>query len=399
MRARGGSGRARRTAPRATGPPRAGDGFPGRRGPRGRAAQGMSAGETTPARRGDPDRGPELTSRQEAILRAVVERFIATGQPVGSKHIAGAEAIDFAPSTIRYELARLEEAGYLDHPHTSAGRVPTDRGYRRYVDSLPPAAAPTAREAIASALDTGEMRREVDSALQRLADVISQVTSLLGVVTAPPVQTATIRHVEVLVLQPQLVMVVVITSTGAVTKRLLAFEAPVDPGLADWARAFLNERVIGYPAGSRIVEGRLDDPSLSPRERAFIGTLAPAVTEIGEDADETLYVGGRARLLTGMRADLRAIDALMGQLEERYALLAMLRGALARHEVYLRIGTEIPAPDMRGLAMVAANYGVARRNLGTISLFGPTRMDYPLAVATVREAAGALSRYLEGVYE
>lgn len=341
-----------------------------------------------------------LTPRQETILRAVVERFVATGAPVGSKHLAGRPGIDYAPSTVRYELARLEEMGYLGHPHTSAGRVPTDTGYRYYVDAvLPGAPAPRPAAAIASALDTGEMRKEVDSALQRLAEVISQVTNLLGVVTAPAPQTATIRHVEVLLLQPQLVMVMVITSTGDVLKRVLAFEAPVDPGLADWARAFLNERVTGYVAGSRIVETRLDDPSLSPRERAFIATLAPAVTDVAAQGSDAFYVGGRARFLAERRADLQAIDALMGQLEERYTLLSLLRGALTRHEVYLRIGNELPAPEMRGLAMVAANYGVARRNLGTISLFGPTRMDYPLAVATVREAAGALSRYLEGVYE
>lgn len=341
-----------------------------------------------------------LSARQEAILRAVVERFVSTGAPVGSKHLAGSPGIDFAPSTVRYELARLEELGYLGHPHTSAGRVPTDKGYRYYVDALPAAQRPTPpAQAIAGALDTGQMRKEVDSALHRLAEVISQVTNLLGVITAPAPQSATVRHVEVLVLQPQLVMVVVITSTGDVIKRVLAFDTAVDPGLADWARAFLNERVTGYVAGSRILESRLDDPSLSPRERAFLAVLAPAVTDLGADAGEPLIVGGRARFLSERRTDLAAIDALMAQLEERYTLLAMLRGALTRHEVYLRIGHELPAPEMRGLAMVAANYGVARRNLGTVSLFGPTRMDYPLAVATVREAAGALSRYLEGVYE
>lgn len=349
---------------------------------------------------GDDAPATALSARQEAILRAVVERFVGTGAPVGSKHLAGSPGIDFAPSTVRYELARLEEMGYLGHPHTSAGRVPTDKGYRHYVDALPAGqkASPPAA-AIAGALDTGQMRKEVDSALQRLAEVISQVTNLLGIITAPAPQSATVRHIEVLVLQPQLVMVVVITSTGDVVKRVLAFDAPVDPGLADWARAFLNERITGYVAGSRILESRLDDPSLTPRERAFLAMLAPAVTEIGADAGESLIVGGRARFLAERRTDLAAIDALMGQLEERYTLLALLRGALTRHEVYLRIGHELPAPEMRGLAMVAANYGVARRNLGTVSLFGPTRMDYPLAVATVREAAGALSRYLEGVYE
>jgi len=346
--------------------------------------------------------GGALRPRQENVLRAVVENFIATGAPVGSRHIAGSHGIDYAPSTVRYELARLEELGYLRQPHTSAGRVPTDRGYRYYVDRLLPRGSGEvvpAASAIASALDTGEMRREVDAALQRLADVVSQVTNLLGVVTAPAVQTATIRHVEVLLLQPQLVMVVVITSTGEVGKRVLAFERAVDPGLADWARAFLNERVVGVGVGSHLLESRLRDPSLKGVERAFIATLAPAVTDVGSAPAEALYVGGRARVLTEMRRDLAAIDALMAQLEERYAILALLRGALARHEVYTRIGQEIPSPDLRGLAVVAANYGVARRNLGTVSVFGPTRMDYRLAVTTVREAAGALSRYLEGVYQ
>ncbi len=345
---------------------------------------------------------PELSERQRQILRAVVERFIASGAPVGSKHLAGSEGIDFAPSTVRYELARLEDLGFLDHPHTSAGRMPTDRGYRYYVDRLlprDPSSLPAPAPAIQEALAVGEMRREVDAALQSLAEVVSQVTSLLGVVTAPAPEAATVRHVEVLLLQPQLVMVVVITSTGAVNKRIVAFDAPVDPGLADWAKAVFNERITGVALGSRSAEGRLLDPSMSPREQAFIRTLAPAVTDVAGASTEALYVGGRARFVADSRSDLAAIDALMAQLEERYSLLAMLRGALSRHEVYLHIGQEMSTPGLSGVSMVAANYGVARRNLGTVSLFGPTRMDYALAIATVREAAGQLSRYLEGVYE
>jgi heat-inducible transcriptional repressor len=128
-----------------------------------------------------------LKPRQELILRTVVEEHIATGTPVGSKNIAGREGIDFASSTVRYELARLEELGFLDHPHTSAGRVPTDQGYRYYVDTLlvrdPPERAPAM---VRAALDTSEMRREIDAALGRLADVVAQVTNLLGIVTAPP---------------------------------------------------------------------------------------------------------------------------------------------------------------------------------------------------------------------
>lgn len=347
------------------------------------------------------DAAEGLTPRQELILRTVVERHIATGTPVGSKHIAGREGIDFASSTVRYELARLEELGHLDHPHTSAGRVPTDRGYRYYVDTLltrdPPAGVPAMVE---RALHPGEVRREIDAALSRLADVVAQVTNLLGIVTAPPPESSTVRHVEVLLLQPQLVMVVVITSTGAVTKRVFAFEGPVDPGLCEWAGAFLNEQVAGLAVGSRMIGARIAEHALSPRETAFLDALSPALLDLEEEAVGGIYIGGQARFLSEQRhLDLMAIDALMESLEERYQLLAFLRGALGRTEVYLRIGSEMPGGGLAGLSMVAANYGVPRRNLGTVSLFGPTRMDYRLAMATVRGAAQILSEYVEEVYE
>jgi heat-inducible transcriptional repressor len=344
---------------------------------------------------------PGLKPRQELILRTVVEEHISTGQPVGSKHIAGRDGLDFASSTVRYELARLEELGFLDHPHTSAGRVPTDRGYRYYVDTLltrdPPAQPPAMVE---TALDLTQVQREVDEALSRLADVVAQVTNLLGIVTAPAPQSSTVRHVEVLPLQPQVVMVVVITSTGAVTKRVFAFDRTVDPGLCEWAGAFLNDRLVGAPVGTRTIESRLQDPSLSTTERTFLEVLSPAVVDLEGEGATSIFVGGRARFLAEQRhLDLIAIDALMESLEERYQLLAMLRGALGRNQVYLRIGSELADRSLSGLSMVAANYGVARRNLGTVSLFGPTRMDYRLAMATVRGAAQILSRYLEDVYD
>ncbi|MFN8110005.1 MAG: heat-inducible transcriptional repressor HrcA [Thermoleophilia bacterium] len=345
---------------------------------------------------------PDLTSRQERILGAVVRRFVESGAPVGSKHLAGSEGIDGSPSTVRYELARLEELGYLTHPHTSAGRVPTDRGYRYFVDVLlrrEPETLPAAPESIGQALEAPDISREVDTALQTLAEAMAKVTNLLGVVTAPAAQGATVRHVEVLLLQPQVVMVVVISSTGTVTKRVVATDRPVDPGLAEWARAVFAERVTGMPVGSRSAEARLFDPGMSPVERAFLGMLLPAIRDAGEEVTEHLFVGGRARFVADARRDLDTVDALMEQLEERYTLLALLRGALSRHEVYLHIGDELAAPGLTGVSMVAANYGVVRRNLGTVSLFGPTRMDYGLAIATVREAAHRLSAYLEGVYE
>ena len=176
-----------------------------------------------------------LTPRQEQLLGKVIDGFNATGQPVGSKALAADTEIPAGASTIRNELAVLEEQGLLAHPHTSAGRVPTDAGYRYFVDRLLPA-----RREAQPELQLSLVRREVDEAMRVTTETLSQVTNLLAIVSAPPIATTTLRHVEVLPLQPQVLMVVVITSTGGVSKRVFTFDRPVDPGLADWAAAYMN---------------------------------------------------------------------------------------------------------------------------------------------------------------
>jgi len=341
---------------------------------------------------------PPLTSRQEEVLRAVVDSHIASGQPVGSKHIAGHGDLEWASSTIRYELHRLEDLGYLKHPHTSAGRVPTDVGYRYYVDQLlPKGSLPAPRAAVDAAIAQDLVHVEVDQTMRRLSEAISEVTDLMSVVTGPPVASATVRHIEVLVLQPNLVTVVVITSTGDVSKRLFAFDHPVDPGLADWAAAFLNDRAQGLPIGARTIASRLADPTLGVSEMGFLRAIAPALLEMEEE--RAVYVSGQSRVLTEQRrGEIDEIDGLMRALEERYVLLAVLRNAIdGTGRTYLRIGSELPT-GFSGVSIVAAGYGPARGDLGTVSLIGPVRMDYALAITTVREASRALSSYVEDVY-
>ena len=341
-----------------------------------------------------------LTPRQELILRKVVEAYTATGVPVGSKALAADPEIEAGPSTVRHELAMLEEHGFLAHPHTSAGRIPTDAGHRFYVDRLlgPGAGSVLARRD--RGLDLQLVRREVDEAMRATTETLSQVTNLLAIVSAPPLDTATIRHVEVLGLQPQVLMVVVITSTGGVTKRVFTFERPVDPGLAQWAAEYLNDRLTGMGLGARMLHSRLSDRSLGAREQAFLDRLAPAFTELAETAEHTLYVDGAARLLSEHRfQDLTQINELMTILERRVALLDMLRAALSQRDVLVRIGSENELPALQSLALVASGYGLPGRNLGTVSLIGPVRMDYAGAIRTVREAALQLSRFVEDVYE
>jgi heat-inducible transcriptional repressor len=336
-----------------------------------------------------------LTPRQELLLGKVVDEFSATGHPVGSKAIAADPAVDYGPSTVRNELAVLEELGLLAHPHTSAGRVPTDAGYRYFVDRLLPA-----RRESPPSLQLSLVRREVDEAMRVTTATLSQVTNLLAIVSAPPLATTTIRHIEVLPLQPQVVMVVIITSTGGVSKRVFTFHQPVDPGLADWAASYLNEQLVGMGLGARMLHSRLGDRSLHPTERAFVEELAPAFTELADTAESTLYVDGAARLLSEHRfQDVSQLNDLLEALERRVSLLGVLSRALDERDIYVRIGGENEMPALRSLALVAGNYGLPQRNLGTVSVIGPTRMDYARAIMTVREAALQLSRFVEDIYE
>jgi heat-inducible transcriptional repressor len=337
-----------------------------------------------------------LTPRQTFLLRKLVEAHRELDQPIGSKWIAEQQDVPWGPSTVRAELANLEDVGLLEHPHTSAGRVPTDRGYRVYVDEIMaegPLPVPRKR------LELTSMRREVDEAMRATSEQLSQVTNLLALVTAPPIETATIRRVEVLLLQPQVAMVVVITSTGGVTKRVISYDSPVDPGLVEWASSYLNEALGGLDVGSRLLQSRLAAPE-GAAEKGFLRTLAPAFTELEDTAESTLFMDGAARLIAEHRLEeLSQLGALMEVLEHRRALLGVLRQSLAEPNVYLRIGSENAEPELRSLSLVAANYGLARRNLGAVSVIGPLRMDYPGAIMAVRQAASELSRFVAEVYD
>jgi heat-inducible transcriptional repressor len=341
--------------------------------------------------------GTELSERQRVILEYVVEDFLAGGHPVGSKALTARRSLRVSSSTVRYELAGLEELGYLTHPHTSAGRVPTDLGYRFYVDRLLESLAPRPPEL---ELDLSGVRSEIDVALETTVAALTQVTRLLALATAPSLEATIVRHVEVLVLQPQVVVVVIITSSGGVTKRLFVFGEPVDSGLADWARDYLNEQVAGMNLGARLLHSRFDDPSLPVREREFLAVIEPAFTELVERGEQQVYIGGAAGLMDELRSDdITTFQRLLETLERRAVLLDLLRSALDAKRPVVRVGSEFEDPAFAKLALVAAPYGLSHRNLGTVSLLGPSRMDYGKAIDAVRSAAHQLSRFVEDIYE
>lgn len=339
-----------------------------------------------------------LTERQKTILGAVVQDYVEEGRPVGSRAIASEQGMDWSPSTIRAELAALELGGFLTHPHTSAGRVPTDSGYRFYVEQL--LSSGQGLPAAAGELRLSRMRREVEEAIRETTSALSRVTDLVALVSAPPLHTATIHRIEVLRLQPRTVMVVVIASNGGVSKRVFTFPSEVDTGVVEWASSYLNERLVGLGLGARMAGAQLVDPELGPAERAFLDQIAGAFTSLDDSPEQTLYVDGASHLLSEQRsADLPDAEELMGALERRVNLLSTLRSALAERSVFVWIGGENPQPELRSVSVVGANYGLGYRNLGAVGVIGPLRMDYPTAIASVREAAGELSRFFEVVYD
>jgi len=336
----------------------------------------------------------ELTDRKREILRLVVEEYVATGEPVGSKALVERARLGVSPSTVRNELAELESLGLLTHPHTSAGRVPTDSGYRFYAaEVLERQEARPQRFPLELAA-----QGELEDALQTTTEMLSQVTRLLALVSAPPLETATVRHVEVLLLQPSVVMVVTITSAGGVAKRLFTFAEPVDPGLAAWANEYLNERLEGVQLGTHLLRRRITEEGLSAREQAFLDALRPAFLELGAPSAQALYVGGAASLLDAVRPDeLEACRQLLAVLEQRAHVLELLGDAFDRRRAFVRVGLD--HPGLEEVSLVGASYGLPTRTLGTVGLLGPLRMDYGMAVRTVRAAAFELSRLVEDAYE
>jgi heat-inducible transcriptional repressor len=339
----------------------------------------------------------QLSPRKREILRRVIEEYVATGQPVGSRALVERSGLHVSPSTVRGELAELETLGLLTHPHTSAGRIPTEGGYRVYAEELVDTLEGRPGDL---GVDLRSMRDEIEHALRTTTEMLSDATRLLALVSAPSLETASIRHIEVLRLQPSMVMVVVITSTGGVTKRLFRLEEPVDPGLVAWAAEYLEEQLVGVRLGSSGVRRRLDAPELAQAERSFLALIGQTLLEVGAEVGPEVFVGGTAGLVGGARAEeVEATMRLVELLERRAAVLELVSQALEPQRPVVHVGPEVGGAELHSVSLVGATYGIRSTPLGAIGLVGPLRMDYEKAIRTVRAAAFELSRFVEDVYE
>jgi heat-inducible transcriptional repressor len=334
--------------------------------------------------------------RKLAVLRAIVEDYVATQEPVGSRALVDRHRLGVSPATVRNDMAALEEEGFITQPHTSAGRIPTDKGYRLFVDRLSAVKPLSAAEkrAIATLLEGAV---DLDDVVQRSVRLLAQLTRQVAVVQYPTLSRSTVRHVEVVPLTGTRLLLVLILSTGRVEQRVVELpEALEEDDVAD-LRTRLNRAVTGErlaDASDKLVQ--LPD-EYEPGKRAPIAALAASLVEAMSDhrADERVAVGGTANLARFGDGFDTSIRPMLEALEEHVVLLKLLGEATSSSTVTVRIGHEGPYQELATTSVVATGYGPGDEALATLGIVGPTRMDYPGTMASVRAVARYVSRILD----
>jgi len=320
-----------------------------------------------------------LDDRKAAILRAVVEEYIDTAQPVGSGHLARSAGVDVSPATIRNEMAALERDGYLAQPHTSAGRVPTEKGYRFFVDALdsPGLLEAPQRQQVRSFF--ARAHGELEQMLAETSRLLSNLTDHTAVVVRPGHDRATVRSTQLVPLAPRIALLVIVLSTGEVEKRTIEFPGEVGERLVAAASA----QLAAHCAGRSIVEAvRLapapsGDSSTDDIVRGALTTLHPSA----DDESDQVFVGGAARMADAFDA-VQTVRRVLELLEHQLVVVSLLHDVLDRG-LTVAIGTETGLEPLAECAVVVAPYQVDGERAGTIGILGPTRMNYPQALAAV----------------
>ncbi|PJE94300.1 heat-inducible transcriptional repressor HrcA [Streptomyces carminius] len=330
-----------------------------------------------------------LSERRLEVLRAIVQDYVGTQEPVGSKALTERHNLQVSPATVRNDMAVLEDEGYIAQPHTSAGRIPTDKGYRLFVDRLAgvkPLSKPE-RRAIQNFLEGAV---DLDDVVGRTVRLLAQLTRQVAVVQYPSLTRSTVRHVELLLLAPSRLMLVLITDTGRVEQRVVDCPAPVsEASLAD-LRARLNSRVVGqrFSEVPRLVQDLPE--SFDAEDRGTVSTvLATLLETLVEETEERLMIGGTANLTRFAHDFPLTIRPVLEALEEQVVLLRLL-GETEDSTMTVRIGHENAHEGLNSTSVVSVGYGSGDEAVAKLGVVGPTRMDYPGTMGAVR----AVARYV-----
>jgi heat-inducible transcriptional repressor len=331
-----------------------------------------------------------LDERKMDVLRAIVEDYVATQEPVGSRALVERHQLSVSPATVRNDMAVLEEEGYLRQPHTSAGRVPTDRGYRLFVDKLSRVKplSPAERRAIERFL-VGAF--DLDDVVHRAVRLLAQLTRQVAVVQYPSLSRSKVRHLELVPISTTRLLVVMITDTGRVEQRQVDLPEPVSPDKVTELRQLINERLVGHRLSDTPALIELLVEEGAPDNRPALASLATVLLEtLVERGEERVVLAGTANLTRGGLLDFQgSLRPILEALEEEVILLKLF-GQVEPSLTRVRIGDENEIEDLRTTSVVSTGYGPGSTVVGGMGVLGPTRMDYPGNIATVR----AVARYV-----
>lgn len=332
------------------------------------------------------------SQRRLEILRAIVDEYVATQEPVGSKAIADKSALGISPATIRNEMAVLEEEGLITHPHTSAGRIPTDLGYRVFVDKL--ATVKPLSSAERRAIETFlEGALDLDDVVMRTVRLLADVTKQVAVVQYPSMVKSRVRHIELVAMSPSRIMLILITDSGRIEQRVVELAADAPELFLSSLRTQLNNAIAGHrlPEVADRISGILESYSLS--ERKDVAIIISCVIEMAmERPEEKVVLAGTANLARFREDFSTTIHPVLEALEEQVVLLRLLGDA--NETVQVRIGQEQSETNLRQTSLVTVGYGHDDSPLGALGIIGPTRMDYAGSMAAVTAVARYVGRYI-----
>ena len=339
---------------------------------------------------------PVLGDRRAQILRALVSHYVTSGEPVGSKTLVDRYRLGVSAATVRNELAALEDAGLIYQPHTSAGRIPTDAGYRVFVDRFAADGKLPDKEAKRVRNFFVEPRWELEDALRQTASLLSTLTDHAAVVFAPALDRSTVRHLELVLLPADRAMVVIVADTGRVETHVIRVPSSMDEEQLSNAAQMLNRSLVGLPLEQLPSKMAEELPRLPLELREVVGTVAGTLAEeLSQSDSERVFLEGTSNIVDEHKfSDLETVRQVIETLEHRRVLLEVLADAFSIETVSIRIGAENPVEEMQACAVISAPYNLEGTAIGSLGVVGPTRMDYRRTIAAVHEVASSLGRML-----
>ncbi|MEC9489180.1 MAG: heat-inducible transcriptional repressor HrcA [Halanaerobium sp.] len=342
--------------------------------------------------------GLEMNERKKAILNAIIKEYILSAEPVGSRALSRKYHLGISPATIRNEMADLEEQGYLEQPHISAGRVPSDKGYRFYVDSLLACISPQPEMIKAIQKSLGLKQNSIQEIIENTSKMVSRLTRYTTLVLGPAIKKSKFKYIQLLPIGGNGVLSILVTDTGMVQNRVLRLPHSMSRGELDQISAFLNERLNEMPIDC------IDNKMFKEMEQELINRfdLYRQTLEVIEDEiiqelhqmQENIYLGGTTYILDQPEfKDVEKVKIILKALEEEEILHNMI-SSIDANGIEVTIGHENPLEEFQNLSLVTATYNLGQRQLGKISVLGPTRMEYSRVINSVRIVSSILSEIL-----